>query len=95
MSRQFTHNPRPAVTGANRGLGFYITSLLATRPDTVVYAGVRDPAKATELQTLAGSSSSILVVKLEATSEADHQAIVEQIKGREGKVDVVLANAGG
>ncbi|KZP14512.1 NAD(P)-binding protein [Athelia psychrophila] len=82
------------ISGANRGIGLAITSHLAARPDTVVYAGARNPSTATELQALARSlPKNVYVVKLASADEEDHKAAVDKIKKEVGRLDVVIANA--
>jgi NAD(P)-dependent dehydrogenase (short-subunit alcohol dehydrogenase family) len=69
--------------------------VLAARPDTIVFAGAREPEAATELKALAKSHPGALhVVKLTSANEADNRAAVEEIKKVAGRLDVVIANAG-
>ncbi|KZP14526.1 NAD(P)-binding protein [Athelia psychrophila] len=83
------------ISGANRGIGLAITAALAARPDTVVFAGARNPSTATELQALSRSMpSNVHIVKLASADEEDHKAAVDQIKKDVGRLDVVIANAG-
>jgi NAD(P)-dependent dehydrogenase (short-subunit alcohol dehydrogenase family) len=78
-----------------RFAGLAIAQVLATRPDTIVFAGAREPAAAAELQALAKSHPGALhVVKLTSANEADNRAAVEEIKRVAGRLDVVIANAG-
>ncbi len=83
-----------SVTGSNRGIGLGATAFLAARPDTIVYAGARDVAGATALNELKKQYSGLRPVQLDTTSEKDIKAVAELIKSEEGKIDVVLANAG-
>jgi norsolorinic acid ketoreductase len=83
------------VSGANRGIGFGLVSTLLQRPEVKVYAGARDPSKATALSKLASKSNGKLaVVKLSSTSVEDAQAVAETIRKTDGRLDVVIANAG-
>ena len=82
------------ITGASRGIGFGLTERIAARPDTLVFAGARDPAKADKLQQLAKQHTNIRVVQLAVTSDADHKAAAKQVEAEAGRVDVLLANAG-
>ena len=82
------------VTGSNRGIGFEIVKILAQRPDTTVFAGVRNPSKATALKNLASHYPNIHILQLESTSPTDVQAAASTIKTISGGLDVVIANAG-
>ncbi|KAL1691079.1 hypothetical protein GGG16DRAFT_113413 [Schizophyllum commune] len=83
------------VSGASRGLGLEVVTQLATRPDAIVFAGARDPARATGLQALAKAHPGRLhVVKLTSAEKEDNIAAVEKVKRVAGRLDVVIANAG-
>ncbi|KAL1712501.1 hypothetical protein EV715DRAFT_277953 [Schizophyllum commune] len=83
------------VTGANRGLGFALVRLLATRPDVVVYATARKLDYATDLQALASESTGkVRLLELQSGDEAAHKAAIARIKDDVGRLDVVIANAG-
>ena len=70
-------------------------SLLTHDSSAVLYAGARDPSDATALRSIQKSHVDRLhIVKLVSASEADAKAVAELIKSREGRVDVVIANAG-
>ena len=82
------------ITGANRGLGYGVAERLASRADTLIYAGARDPTKADKLQQLASKHPNVRVLKLRVDSDADHTAAASQVQAEAGRVDVLLANAG-
>ncbi|KAI5475751.1 short-chain dehydrogenase/reductase SDR family protein [Pseudohyphozyma bogoriensis] len=83
------------ISGTNRGLGFEYASAYAARPNTVVYAGARDPEHATALQELANKHDGVIkIVKLSSTSVEEAQAAAALIEKEQGKIDVVIANAG-
>ena len=82
------------ISGANRGIGLGFVEALAKRPNTVIYAGVRDLNNATALQKLNLSTKNIHIVKLDSVSESDAKAAAEKIEKTSGYVDVVIANAG-
>ncbi|EIN06057.1 NAD(P)-binding protein [Punctularia strigosozonata HHB-11173 SS5] len=83
------------VSGANRGLGLGLVRTLAARPNTIVFAGARNPSTATELQTLASEQpGKVNPVKLVAADKPGNEAAVEEIKAKAGRLDVVIANAG-
>jgi NAD(P)-dependent dehydrogenase (short-subunit alcohol dehydrogenase family) len=82
------------VTGTNRnGIGRGLVTLLASRPDSIIYATCRDPAAAVELNTLAssGTPGKIIVVKLDQPE--DYPALAAKVEKEAGVVDVVIANA--
>ena len=81
------------VTGTNRGIGYSIVAQLAARPDSLVYAGARDPSKADKLQQLAKQHSNVRLLQLSAESDADHAAAAKRVEAEAGRVDVLLANA--
>lgn len=83
------------ISGANRGIGFSIVQQLIKRDNTVVFAGARDPVKATDLKALADKSSGRLhIVKLTSASEEDNAAAIKEVEQKAGHIDVLIANAG-
>jgi NAD(P)-dependent dehydrogenase (short-subunit alcohol dehydrogenase family) len=70
------------VTGANRGLGAEYVRQLLDRGAAKVYAGARSPESV--------AASEAITVKLDVTSAADIQAVVEQC----GDVTMLINNAG-
>jgi len=82
------------ISGTNRGLGLELVKQLAQRNNTLIYAGVRDPNKATELNDLAKTNSNIRVIPLSANSEQDNANAVSTIEKEAGRIDVLIANAG-
>lgn len=83
-----------AVTGANRGIGLALTSTLARRPGTLVFATARQPAKADDLNALAKELGNVEVVQYEGPDAEQTKALADVIEKKAGKVDVVFANAG-
>ncbi|KAJ7101460.1 hypothetical protein B0H15DRAFT_769558 [Mycena belliarum] len=81
------------VSGANRGLGFGLAASLAARPNTIVFAGARDPA-AKSLKDLAAKYPNVHPVKLTAGDKADNEAAIAEIKKTAGRLDVLIPNAG-
>ncbi|KJA15416.1 hypothetical protein HYPSUDRAFT_207904 [Hypholoma sublateritium FD-334 SS-4] len=82
------------VTGANRGLGTLVASILASHSDAFVYAAVRDPLKATSLEELSKKyPERISVVKWVAADAAENAELANVIKEKHGRVDTVIANA--
>ncbi|KAF7973430.1 hypothetical protein HWV62_15114 [Athelia sp. TMB] len=83
------------VSGANRGIGLALTAALAARPQSIVFAGARDPSTATELQALARAfPGKVHPVKLISCDQQTHVAAVNEIRDVAGRLDVVIANAG-
>ncbi|KIW44849.1 hypothetical protein, variant [Exophiala oligosperma] len=87
------------ITGANRGLGRGFVSAYLNRPNSVVIAAVRNPSEECikDLQSLPkAATSSLVVVKIDSSSETDAAAAVEQLQNEHGitGLDVVIANAG-
>src|SRR5271169_4560797 len=82
------------VTGANRGIGYQVATQIARRPDAIVFAGVRSPSKATELQQFSLGHKNVHILKLESTSEEDAEKAAAEIEATTGGLDVVVANAG-
>ncbi|KAL1752415.1 hypothetical protein FB107DRAFT_293187 [Schizophyllum commune] len=83
------------LTGANRGIGFGLAKQIAIRPDTILFAGARDPDRATDLRALAAAHPGrVHVLKVVSADKANNAAAVEEVKRVAGRLDVVIANAG-
>lgn len=85
------------ITGANRGIGFGLASLIAARPDTTLIACVRDLAKSSDLQNLpTAANTRIIVLQMDASSpESVEKATARLVDGEHiSTLDVVIANAG-
>ena len=75
-------------------IGLSLVTLLAARPNTIVFAGAREPARATDLQALATAHPNrVYPVKLISADRASNIGAAEEIKKVAGKLDVVIANA--
>ncbi|KAJ7766529.1 hypothetical protein DFH07DRAFT_955258 [Mycena maculata] len=81
------------VSGANRGIGYGLVATLAARPNTIVFAGARDPA-AQSLKELVAKHTNVHPVKLTAGDKADNEAAIAEIQKTAGQLDVIIANAG-
>ncbi|KAJ7460722.1 aflatoxin biosynthesis ketoreductase-like protein nor-1 [Mycena latifolia] len=81
------------ISGANRGIGYGLAATLAARPNTVVFAGARDPA-AKSLKELSAKHPNVHPVKLTSADKADNEAAIAEIKKKAGQLDVIIANAG-
>lgn len=87
--------PFVTVSGAGRGLGFGLVKAIAARPNTIVFAGVRNPDGAKELVAFAAEHhDSVFVVKLTSADKEDNQQATKFIAEKAGKLDIVIANAG-
>ncbi|BGP24308.1 hypothetical protein Rt10032_c03g1567 [Rhodotorula toruloides] len=82
------------ISGASRGIGFAITSLLAQRDNVLIFAGARDPANSAQLKALAEKTGKVVPVKLESADEDDAAALATLVEEKAGHVDYVIANAG-
>ena len=82
------------VTGASTGIG-QETALHMARQGHEVYASVRNPDTASELQELiAAQNLSVNVIKLDLVDSATIDSAVAEIMQRSGRIDVLIANAG-
>ncbi|KAJ7644521.1 aflatoxin biosynthesis ketoreductase-like protein nor-1 [Roridomyces roridus] len=81
------------VTGSNRGIGHGLVSVLAARPDAIVFAGARDPM-ADSLKELAAKYPNLHPIHFVANDVVNNEAAVAEIKKTAGQLDVVIANAG-
>jgi NAD(P)-dependent dehydrogenase (short-subunit alcohol dehydrogenase family) len=83
-----------AITGASRGIGLEFATQLSANSSNTVFAIVRSPDTATNLQKLAASRPNLHVVKADVT---DPQALLEaaattsSVTG--GTLDVLIHNA--
>jgi NAD(P)-dependent dehydrogenase (short-subunit alcohol dehydrogenase family) len=82
------------ISGANRGIGLALVKIVASRPNTVVFAGARTPDKAVQLNEFAETHPNVHTVKLESTSAEDAKAAAKLVEAVAGGLDVVIANAG-
>ncbi|KII91175.1 hypothetical protein PLICRDRAFT_696290 [Plicaturopsis crispa FD-325 SS-3] len=83
------------VSGANRGIGLGLVTVLARRDDVIVFAGARNPATAESLQALVKQyPGKVHIVKLTSGDKAENEAAVKYIQTTAGHLDVVVANAG-
>jgi NAD(P)-dependent dehydrogenase (short-subunit alcohol dehydrogenase family) len=79
------------VTGANRGIGFEFVRQYAGKGWRVV-AGVRDPDRAEDLQSLAAGHDDINIEQLDVASVASIDALA--VKLARQPIDVLINNAG-
>lgn len=85
------------ITGANRGLGLALTTTLALRPNTVIFACIRTfMAETTEILTSlpVGQDSYVAPLQIDATAPLHAKQAVETITHMHGynHVDVVISH---
>ena len=82
------------VTGTSSGIGLATAAHLA-RQGQEVWAGVRNPATATDLQqTLERDALPIRVISLDVDDPVSVQLAVDEVHDKSGRIDVLVNNAG-
>lgn len=82
------------VTGANRGLGFEVARVLATRGYTV-WLGARDVEKGSiAAERLVAEGGDVRPLQLDVTDGGSVQAAAERVAREHGRLDVLVNNAG-
>jgi len=85
---------RVLITGANRGLGLEFVRQCLAR-GACVFAGRRNPEKASDLQTLSAAyPEQLTILTLDVTNEAAIDASVETIRSQVDGLDLLINNAG-
>ena len=83
------------ITGANRGIGVELARLFATRRETNVYAGCRNPIAAVELKRLVDDEDSNLeIVGLDVVDQDSIAWCVKQISRQTDSLYALINNAG-
>jgi len=86
------------VTGANRGIGFYIIKKLLNEPSadsTIILLGSRDLKRGQDALEQLGSPSNIHLLQLDMSSiESINQAVNEIKEKYAGQLDIIINNAG-
>ena len=68
---------------------------LAGRSNAVVFAGARDPSRATDLNALVKAHPDrVHVLKIISADRENNKAAIEEVKRVAGRLDIVIANAG-
>jgi len=89
------HSTVYVVSGANRGIGFGLVEAFASRPNSVVFAGVRNLSKVERLKVLSSQvPGQVHIIELSSGGVEDNKAAAEVIERVAGHIDVVIANAG-
>ena len=82
------------ITGCSSGFGLE-TALAFARGGDVVYATVRDPAKTRQVESRAAAEGLMLSIReLDVTSDGSVKQAVDGILEAEGRIDVLVNNAG-
>lgn len=83
------------ITGANRGIGFQLTTLLSSNPQNTIIGSARNPDNSPELSKLAEATSNIHIVKLDVSSQDSISGLSAQLeKVAPQGIDVFISNAG-
>lgn len=84
------------MTGAGRGIGYDLVKQLSEQQNAVIYAGVRGAlAEYQQLASLVAQFPDVIFpLKITSASQEDNTAAAEYVRSKEGKVDVIIANAG-
>lgn len=83
--------PVALVTGANRGIGLALSTVLAEKGWRVI-ATCRDPEHADELKALSARHPAVTVDRLDVTDDAALDALAARYRGQ--PIDVLINNAG-
>jgi 3-oxoacyl-[acyl-carrier protein] reductase len=82
------------VTGAGRGIGAAIAERLAADGDCVAVADVDEAAAEALAKRIGATGAGAFPVRLDVTDPASPRAAVEAVLQREGRLDVLVNNAG-
>lgn len=78
------------ITGCSTGIGKATAEYLAKDPNNIVWATMRDLEK----NTLPASQENLNFGQLDVTSDESVEHLIQEILAKEGKIDVVINNAG-
>jgi len=85
------------VTGANKGIGFYVVKKLLNEPfvnNTIILLGSRDLKRGQDALEQLGSPSNVHLLQLDMSStESINQAVSEIQEKYDGQLDIIINNA--
>jgi len=85
------------VTGAGRGIGFALVEKLASNPNHIVFAGVRNTNLEADhdlARLVAEKGDTVQLIEISSANKDNNTAAAQLIKEKYGKIDVIIANAG-
>ncbi|MGH7005466.1 MAG: SDR family NAD(P)-dependent oxidoreductase [Alphaproteobacteria bacterium] len=82
------------VTGAASGLGYAITEVLAEHGARVAMADIDRPGVQEAAAKLSRAGCAVAAIPLDVTDTAALRAAIDGVAGREGRLDIMFANAG-
>jgi NAD(P)-dependent dehydrogenase (short-subunit alcohol dehydrogenase family) len=83
------------ITGGSRGIGLGIAEALADDGFDLAINGVREAAQVVDaVASLEKRNSDVLYCRGDVASAADRKAIIDAVKARFGRLDVLVNNAG-
>lgn len=83
------------VTGGRRGIGFGIATQLAKEGNNIVIGDIVAPAEAADaVKELESLGVQVLYCQADVSSAADRQRMLDEIKARFGRLDILINNAG-
>jgi NAD(P)-dependent dehydrogenase (short-subunit alcohol dehydrogenase family) len=85
------------VTGAGRGIGFALVEKLASNPNNIVFAGVRNvnlDADHALARLIMEKGDAVQLIEISSANKVNNAAAAQFIKEKYGKIDVIIANAG-
>jgi len=92
--------PVVLITGANRGIGLGLVQQLLKFPEVkIIFAGCRDPEKATELKALQKSHPAVKPLRIDVQSDASIKSAFNEVKSvleesNQGGLNLLINNSG-
>lgn len=81
------------ITGGNSGIGYEVGRQLS-KEGMIVYLGSRDPEKGITAAAELSSAGDVRPIHLDLTNEATLRSAVNQIEREQGRLDLLVNNAG-